>query len=78
MTAPTGDRPNAFAEALRAAVSERGITLARLRRQLADDGNVVSMATLSYCVLVIASRRVPNPLPSSRASRTASAFVAVI
>ncbi|KQV00536.1 hypothetical protein QYR02_10480 [Microbacterium maritypicum] len=48
MTAPTGDRPNAFAEALRAAVSERGITLARLRRQLADDGNVVSMATLSY------------------------------
>ncbi|MFF1540754.1 hypothetical protein ACFVWL_11805 [Microbacterium sp. NPDC058269] len=48
MTAPTGGRPNAFAEALRAAVSERGITLARLRQQLADDGNVVSMATLSY------------------------------
>ncbi|PQZ55050.1 MULTISPECIES: hypothetical protein [unclassified Microbacterium] len=48
MTAPTGDRPNAFAAALRAAVSERGITLARLRQQLADDGNAVSMATLSY------------------------------
>lgn len=48
MTAPPGDRPTAFAEALRAAVSERGISLARLRQQLADDGNAVSMATLSY------------------------------
>ncbi|MGH3690409.1 MAG: hypothetical protein ACRDT7_09660 [Microbacterium sp.] len=48
MTAPTGDRPNAFAEALRAAVSERGITLARLRQLLSEDGNAVSMATLSY------------------------------
>ncbi|PRB16080.1 hypothetical protein [Microbacterium sp. MYb62] len=48
MTAPPADRPNAFAAALRAAVSERGITLARLRQQLAEDGNVVSMATLSY------------------------------
>ncbi|WP_144876953.1 hypothetical protein [Microbacterium sp. 1.5R] len=38
----------AFAAALRAAISERGITLARLRRKLVDDGNPVSMATLSY------------------------------
>jgi len=37
-----------FAAALRAAVSERGITLARLQSQLKDDGNPVSMATLSY------------------------------
>ncbi len=38
----------AFAAALRAAISERGITLARLRSQLIDDGNPVSIATLSY------------------------------
>lgn len=48
MTAPAGDSTSAFAAALRAAVSERGITLARLRQQLQDDGNGVSMATLSY------------------------------
>lgn len=48
MSTPTEGRPNAFAAALRAAISERGITLSRLRRQLADDGNIVSMATLSY------------------------------
>ena len=48
MTAPAGDSSSAFAAALRAAVSERGITLARLRRQLHADGNAVSMATLSY------------------------------
>ncbi|WP_435743010.1 hypothetical protein [Microbacterium sp. PMB16] len=38
----------AFAAALRAAISERGITLSRLQQRLADDGNAVSMATLSY------------------------------
>lgn len=42
------DQGGAFAAALRAAISERGLTLARLRRQLIDDGNPVSMATLSY------------------------------
>ncbi|QNA91973.1 MULTISPECIES: hypothetical protein [unclassified Microbacterium] len=43
-----GERRGAFAAALRAAISERGITLARLQQQLVDDGNAVSMATLSY------------------------------
>jgi len=42
------DQRGTFAAALRAAISERGITLARLQSQLADDGNPVSMATLSY------------------------------
>ncbi len=42
------DQGGAFAAALRAAISDRGITLARLRSQLIDDGNPVSMATLSY------------------------------
>lgn len=37
-----------FAAALRAAISERGISLARLQSQLVADGNPVSMATLSY------------------------------
>ncbi len=48
MTAPTGGPAERVRGGSAAAVSERGITLARLRRQLADDGNVVSMATLSY------------------------------
>ncbi|MCI1017428.1 hypothetical protein HWD99_02205 [Microbacterium sp. C5A9] len=39
---------SSFAGALRAAISERGITLARLQSQLKDDGNPISMATLSY------------------------------
>jgi len=39
---------SAFAAALRLAISERGISLGRLREQLLDDGNPVSMATLSY------------------------------
>lgn len=42
------EQGGAFAAALRAAISERGVTLARLRSQLIDDGNPVSMATLSY------------------------------
>lgn len=42
------DQGGAFAAALRAAISERGITLARLRAQLIDGGNPISMATLSY------------------------------
>nr|WP_314844813.1 hypothetical protein [uncultured Microbacterium sp.] len=48
MTVDTGGRTGAFAAALRAAISDRGITLARLHSQLRDDGNPVSMATLSY------------------------------
>ncbi|WP_447912167.1 hypothetical protein [Microbacterium phyllosphaerae] len=48
MTERIDDQGSAFAAALRAAISERGITLARLRSQLIDDGNPVSMATLSY------------------------------
>lgn len=48
MTERIDDHGGAFAAALRAAISERGITLARLRSQLVDDGNPVSMATLSY------------------------------
>lgn len=48
MTNRTDDRSGAFAAALRAAISERGVTLARLQSQLKDDGNPVSMATLSY------------------------------
>ena len=39
---------SAFAAALRLAISERGISLARLQSQLRDDGDPVSMATLSY------------------------------
>lgn len=39
---------SAFAAALRMAVSERGISLSRLQSQLRDDGNPVSLATLSY------------------------------
>lgn len=39
---------SAFASALRLAISERGISLGRLREQLLADGNPVSMATLSY------------------------------
>lgn len=42
------DGSSAFSAALRMAISERGITLARLQSQLRDDGNPVSMATLSY------------------------------
>ncbi|KNY07727.1 hypothetical protein [Microbacterium sp. GCS4] len=43
------DEPSgAFAVAFRAAIAERGITLARLRSLLVDDGNPVSTATLSY------------------------------
>lgn len=37
-----------FAAALRAAIAERGISLARLQGLLRDDGNPVSIATLSY------------------------------
>ncbi|WP_311258835.1 hypothetical protein [Microbacterium sp. WCS2018Hpa-9] len=48
MTDRIDDQSGAFAAALRAAISDRGITLARLRSQLIDDGNRVSMATLSY------------------------------
>ncbi|MDQ0726330.1 hypothetical protein [Microbacterium sp. W4I20] len=42
------DQRGAFAGALRAAIAERGITLSRLQTLLVDDGNPVSMATLSY------------------------------
>ncbi|MFJ4224287.1 hypothetical protein [Microbacterium sp. NPDC089695] len=42
------DRGSAFAAAFRAAIAERGITLTRLKSLLADDGNPVSAATLSY------------------------------
>lgn len=48
MTERAETSDGAFAAALRAAISERGITLAKLRSQLIDDGNPVSMATLSY------------------------------
>ena len=48
MTESDGDRRGAFAAGLRAAISDRGITLARLQSLLTDDGNPVSMATLSY------------------------------
>ena len=48
MTNGNDQHDGGFAAALRAAVSERGITLARLQSQLKDDGNPVSMATLSY------------------------------
>ncbi|WP_455904368.1 hypothetical protein [Microbacterium sp.] len=39
MTDRLEDQGGAFAAALRAAISDRGITLARLRSQLIDDGN---------------------------------------
>lgn len=39
---------SAFAAALRMAISERGVSLSRLHSQLKEDGNPVSMATLSY------------------------------
>ncbi|MCM3779643.1 hypothetical protein [Microbacterium hydrocarbonoxydans] len=48
MTERNDEHRGAFAAALRAAISERGITLARLQRRLVDEGNPVSMATLSY------------------------------
>ncbi|GAA2932481.1 hypothetical protein GCM10010458_14320 [Microbacterium luteolum] len=48
MTDRIDARTGAFAAALRAAISERGISLSRLQQGLADDGNLVSMATLSY------------------------------
>lgn len=48
MTDQVGAPAGAFAAALRAAISERGITLSRLQQRLADDGNQISMATLSY------------------------------
>lgn len=48
VTEANGDPRGAFAAGLRAAISDRGITLARLQSLLADDGNRVSMATLSY------------------------------
>ncbi|WP_223626632.1 hypothetical protein [Microbacterium sp. EST19A] len=48
MTDQFGAQTGAFAAALRAAISERGITLSRLQQGLAHDGNAVSMATLSY------------------------------
>ena len=44
----TDDRGGGFAGALRAAISDRGITLARLQAALRDTGNPVSLATLSY------------------------------
>ncbi|SJN20480.1 hypothetical protein FM104_02710 [Microbacterium esteraromaticum] len=47
-TISSGAEPASFAEALRAAIQARGITLARLHDRLADRGNAVSMATLSY------------------------------
>ncbi|GAB3600192.1 hypothetical protein [Microbacterium tumbae] len=37
-----------FAAEFRAQVAERGMTLSALQRRLADEGNPVSMATLSY------------------------------
>lgn len=40
--------PATFAETLSAAVRDRGLTLARLHARLAERGNPVSMATLSY------------------------------
>ncbi|MFK4853215.1 hypothetical protein ACI3KT_16370 [Microbacterium sp. ZW T6_19] len=39
---------SAFAAALRMAISERGVSLSGLHSQLKEDGNPVSMATLSY------------------------------
>ncbi|MDN3443168.1 hypothetical protein [Microbacterium sp. APC 3901] len=39
MTTRPDDRSAAFAAALRAAISERGVTLAHLQSQLKDDGN---------------------------------------
>ncbi|KJQ55108.1 hypothetical protein [Microbacterium sp. SA39] len=48
MTDWNGARTGAFAAALRAAISERGVTLSRLQQGLTHDGNSVSMATLSY------------------------------
>ncbi|WP_406247762.1 hypothetical protein ACI7YT_18740 [Microbacterium sp. M] len=39
---------NGFAEALRDAVLARGVTLAWLNKRLRENGNAVSMATLSY------------------------------
>lgn len=44
----TDGQGGAFAAAFRAAIAERGMTLARLRTLLVDDGNPVSTATLSY------------------------------
>ncbi|MBO9626043.1 MAG: hypothetical protein J7484_06690 [Microbacterium sp.] len=44
----TEGNDSAFASALRAAISDRGVTLARLQAWLKADGNPVSMATLSY------------------------------
>lgn len=48
MTDHAGKGGGAFAAALRAAISARGMTLARLHGGLSDDGNPISMATLSY------------------------------
>ncbi|WP_334148961.1 hypothetical protein [Microbacterium sp.] len=45
---PLEGKGSAFADALRAAIAVRGITLARLQSQLVADGNPVSVATLSY------------------------------
>lgn len=45
---PLEGKGSAFAAALRAAIADRGITLARLQAQLVADGNPVSVATLSY------------------------------
>jgi hypothetical protein len=49
-TGTTSDEQSAtsFAEMLSTAIRERGVTLARLHARLADRGNPVSMATLSY------------------------------
>lgn len=44
----TEGNDSAFASALRAAISDRGVTLSRLQEWLRSDGNPVSMATLSY------------------------------
>lgn len=44
----SAERTAPFATALRQAIDARGMTLARLHQRLADRGNAVSMATLSY------------------------------
>lgn len=48
MTDSDSGRRNGFAEALRAAIAARGVTLSKLQSTLTDNGNPVSMATLSY------------------------------
>lgn len=64
---------SAFAAALRMAISERGVSLSRLHSQLKEDGNPVSMATLSYWLpRAIGIPRERTRSASSRVSRIAS------